>query len=536
MEFDWSILRSSEQTVYRLRGLYEQYGYRRFKMSKFEEYDLYVRNKDFLVSDQMITFTDPRGALMALKPDVTLSIIKNTRDTAGEPRKVYYNETVYRANQNDGAFQEIMQTGLECIGNLEQSHLCEVIGLAVRSLQSISPDYVLDVSHMGLVSGFLEAAGVAEEDYPVVLDAVREKSAAALRAFCEERGMSGTVFALLEKLVSAYGEMETVLEEIAPLCVGGKKTREAWEQLKELCGWLKENGLERNVYLDFSVNGNVDYYSGLVFRGFLKGLAARVLSGGQYDKMVQKMGKQGGAIGFAIYLDELERLAAPGTEVGEKDEKPFLRVALPKGRLGERVYAMFAKAGFPCEELLDPKRKLIFENPEARVQYFWVKPSDVPVYVERGAADVGVAGKDILLEYEPDIFELLDLNIGKCRMCVAAKNSFVDDPEKTLRVATEFPNITRTYYNSRSRDIDIIRLHGSIEIAPILGMTDVIVDIVETGTTLKENNLSPIETIVPISARLIANKVSYKFMHEPIQILFESLRAQCAEKEKEGAK
>ncbi|MDY3015300.1 MAG: ATP phosphoribosyltransferase [Evtepia sp.] len=211
--------------------------------------------------------------------------------------------------------------------------------------------------------------------------------------------------------------------------------------------------------------------------------------------------------------------------------KEFLNIALPKGRLGERVYAMFAQAGFPCEELLDPKRKLIFENPEAGVRYFWVKPSDVPVYVERGAADVGVAGKDILLEYEPDLYELLDLNVGKCRMCVAAKNGFRDNLDRTLRVATEFPHITRKFYSARSRDIDIVRLHGSIEIAPILGLTDVIVDIVETGTTLRENDLSPVETIVPISARLIANKVSFKFKHDAIETLYQGLKEQVAAKE-----
>ena len=206
--------------------------------------------------------------------------------------------------------------------------------------------------------------------------------------------------------------------------------------------------------------------------------------------------------------------------------KEFLNVALPKGRLGERVYRMFARAGFPCDDLLDPKRRLIFENPEAGVRYFWVKPSDVPVYVERGAADVGVAGKDILLEYRPDIYELLDLNVGRCRMCVAAPNGFRDDPDRTLRVATEFPRIARTYYGARSRDIDLIRLHGSIEIAPILGLTDVIVDIVETGTTLRENDLAPIETIVPISARLIANKASFQFKHDDIQRLYNELKAQ----------
>ena len=206
--------------------------------------------------------------------------------------------------------------------------------------------------------------------------------------------------------------------------------------------------------------------------------------------------------------------------------KEFLNVALPKGRLGERVYAMFAQAGFPCEELLDPKRKLIFENPEAGVRYFWVKPSDVPVYVERGAADVGVAGKDILLEYGPEVYELLDLNIGRCRMCVAAKNGFRDDPERTLRVATEFPHITRTYYTARSRDIDIIRLHGSIEIAPILDLTDVIVDIVETGSTLKENGLVVLEEVCPLSARMIVNPVSMRMESERIKNLLMKLRTQ----------
>ena len=160
MQLDWKILRSGEQTMYRLRGLYEGYGYRRFKMSKFEEYDLYVRNKDFLVSDRMITFTDSRGVLMALKPDVTLSIIKNTREGEPGPRKVYYNETVYRSGKADEAFQEIMQTGLECIGDLDLYHIYEVTALALESLAAISPDYVLDISHVGLVSGFMEAAGV----------------------------------------------------------------------------------------------------------------------------------------------------------------------------------------------------------------------------------------------------------------------------------------------------------------------------------------------------------------------------------------
>ncbi len=195
----------------------------------------------------------------------------------------------------------------------------------------------------------------------------------------------------------------------------------------------------------------------------------------------------------------------------------MLNVALPKGRLGEKVYAMFEKAGYECPSIKENNRKLIFENKEKGVRYFWVKPSDVAIYVERGAADIGVAGKDILLEYKPDVYEILDLNIGKCSMAVAAKKGFVDDRNRTLRVATKFTNIAKSHYVSQGRDIDIIHLNGSIEIAPILGLSDVIVDIVETGTTLKENNLEVVEKFVPISARLIANKANFKFKSEIIE-------------------
>ena len=209
--------------------------------------------------------------------------------------------------------------------------------------------------------------------------------------------------------------------------------------------------------------------------------------------------------------------------------KTMLNIALPKGRLGEKVYDMFEKAGFPCPSIKENNRKLIFENEECGVRYFWVKPSDVAIYVERGAADIGVAGKDILLEYEPDIYELLDLGIGKCRMAVAAKKDFRDDPSRTLRVATKFSNIACNHYLSKGRDIDIIHLNGSIEIAPILELSDVIVDIVETGTTLKENDLTVVETVVPISARLIANKSGYKFKSREIDEVVRSIAAQLEE-------
>ena len=204
----------------------------------------------------------------------------------------------------------------------------------------------------------------------------------------------------------------------------------------------------------------------------------------------------------------------------------MLNIALPKGRLGEKVYAMFESAGYECPSIKENNRKLIFENTDKQIRYFWVKPSDVAIYVERGAADIGVAGKDILLEYSPDVYELLDLNLGKCRMAVAAPVDFEDDGQKTLKVATKFTNIAAKYYASIGREIDIIKLNGSIEIAPILKLSDVIVDIVETGTTLKENNLEVKSTIVPISARLIVNKSSFKFKGENIEKIVDSIKKQ----------
>lgn len=204
-------------------------------------------------------------------------------------------------------------------------------------------------------------------------------------------------------------------------------------------------------------------------------------------------------------------------------------MALPKGRLGEKVYRIFEAIGYGCPDILENNRKLIFENEENGVRYFWVKPSDVAIYVERGAADIGVAGKDILLEYEPDVYEMLDLGIGKCRMAVAGKKGFRDDKSRTLRVATKFSKIAADYYASRSREIDIIKLNGSIELAPILNMSDVIVDIVETGTTLRENNLEVITEIVDISARLISNKASFKFKRDEIEKVISGIKKVISE-------
>lgn len=504
--FDESILNSDERAIFSLRSLYNSYGYRHFKMSKFEEYDLYSSNKDFLQSEGIITFNDTNGKLLALKPDVTLSIINNFDDTKGK-EKYYYNESVYRISESSHSYKEIMQTGLECIGDITGEDICEVVLLASKSLETLSSNYILDISHVGLIDALISENSVPERDKKSVISALTVKNAGELKRICTDEQ-----FQALKCLIKSYKSAEETLAAVEKIAKTDE-SRECYKELAEVYNSAKENGYAANVNIDFSLVNSTGYYSGIVFAGYLKGITTRVLSGGSYDILVKKMGKQNSAIGFAVYLDAIMSPLCADVSA----EKPIINVALPKGRLGEKVYAMFEAAGFECPSIKENNRKLIFENEELALRFFWVKPSDVAIYVERGAADIGVAGKDILLEYEPDVYELLDLNIGKCRMAVAAKKDFSDDRSSTLRVATKFSNIAKNYYAKQCRDIDIIHLNGSIEIAPILGLSDVIVDIVETGKTLLENDLAPMKTIVPISARLIANKASYNFKGKRIE-------------------
>ena len=513
--FDESILKNEERAVFALRKLYTEYNYRPFKMNKFEEYDLYSRNKDFLVSDGVITFNDIGGKLLALKPDVTLSIINNTKEEKGVTEKYYYNENVYRVSESSKSYKEIMQTGLECIGDLTSDNVCEVTELALKSLETIGEDFVLDISHVGLIDAILDDCGITESVKNEVIEALIQKNAGVLKNLCTKEQ-----FEDIKCLVKSFKNTEDVLSAVEKSCKS-ENAVSALAELKEICGYIEKIGYADKIRIDFSLVNSTGYYCGIVFKGYLSGISNRVLSGGRYDILMQKMGRSSGAIGFAVYLDTIERVA----EKDETEDK-FINVALPKGRLGEKVYSMFEAAGFPCPAIKEVNRKLIFENSELGLRFFWVKPSDVAIYVERGAADIGVAGKDILLEYEPDVYELLDLNIGKCRMAVAAKSDFTDDTSKTLRVATKFSNIAKKFYTKKCRDIDIIHLNGSIEIAPILGLSDVMVDIVETGKTLLENDLAPFETIVPISARLISNKASYNFKKERIEEIKKNLLKQ----------
>ena len=509
MEYSTDILRYEEKILFKLRALYSEFGYKQYRMSRFEEYELYAGNKAFMPSGDILTFTGVGGRLMALRPDVTLSIVKYTKDD-GELKKLYYNENIYRSNGIE--FQEQMQIGLECIGRIDIELTGEVMMLAKRSLEAVSESSHLDVSHMGFLSGLLQSETMSVSQRNEIINCVSERSSSGLQVLCQEYKLSDDLYERLIILSSLYGSYEDVICKLQDIVIN-EEMDTALKELGELTNELKKHGITKGINIDFSVVNDISYYSGIIFQGYIEGIPARVLSGGRYDELLCKFGKSSGAIGFAVYLDMLEQLdrKEPGTETG------MINIALPKGRLGEKAYSIFEASGYGCPEILEKSRKLVFENIQAGVRYFWVKPSDVAIYVERGAADIGVVGKDILLENSPEVYELLDLGIGKCNISVASEKGFIfDSSDRTLRVATKFPNIARWHFQKQGREIDIINLNGSIELAPLLGLSDVIVDIVETGQTLLENNLEPTELIVDVSARLISNKASYKINHKNI--------------------
>ncbi len=305
-------LKNDEQAVYALRSLYNSYGYSQYKMSKFEEYDLYVRNKDFLISDSVITFTDTNGKLMALKPDVTLSIIKNSTEGANSVQKLYYNENVYRVSKGTHSFKEIMQVGLECIGNIDNYCIYEVLFLAAQSLKSIASDCVLDISHLGIVSDAVNSLDIPEQYKPQILKCIGEKNLHELSALCATLGAPEENVEKLKKLSALCGAPSTVLPKLAAIL--GTQSCEAFSQLSNVTKALDAAGLGDMVRIDFSVINDMNYYNGIVFKGFLQGIPTGILSGGQYDKLMQKMGRKSGAIGFAVYLDMLERLCVSDSD------------------------------------------------------------------------------------------------------------------------------------------------------------------------------------------------------------------------------
>ncbi len=487
-----------ERRMFALRALYERRGYRKYAMSRFEELGLYLDNRYFLASDRVISFTDTDGRLLALKPDVTLSIVKGARGLRTETERLYYAESVFRPGREGEGFQEISQMGVERLGVTDGAALSEIVSLALVSLRALSPEGRLTVNHMGFALSLLDAIDARGSERAQALSLLSQKNAHGLAELLGEQRA-----APLAQALSLCGDAKTVLPAARAL-VQNSGMAEALDRLETLAA---EAG---DITLDLTALNDAEYYNGVVLSGYLPGVPRPVLAGGQYDGLMRKFQKQADGVGFAVYLDAL---SAPARACDG-----MLTVALPKGRLGDSALAALGLSPIP-----ESDRRLSWEEPTRGLRFLMVKPSDVAVYVARGAADVGVVGKDTLLEQQPDVYELLDLGIGKCRMCVAAPEGFQEDEGRALRVATKFPRIAKAHFAARGREIDVIKLNGSIELAPLLSLSDVIVDIVESGRTLRENHLQVLETFLPVSARLIAGKAGYVYKNARIRALMNEL-------------
>ncbi|GCF93489.1 hypothetical protein NRIC_13800 [Enterococcus florum] len=513
----WNVLRPEEQIELQLRKLYGQHHFHLYRLNSFEEFDNYQQQRNFLRDSSIITFTGNDGRTMALKPDVTISIVKNT--PSGERRKVYYVEDVYRHDRHEGEYQKIQQIGLEIIDEITEKDELEALSLAWQSLALVG-EGTLDLSHIKIIDGICDRFPVEEREN--VLQALNRKSSHEMRDLATMYRLPQQEQEHLEKLVRLSGTFDEKFEKAQHLLALFPKALEGLNELKVLQeAQLKDQSLSDKIRLrlDFSIINDADYYSGLLFQGFIKASKEIILHGGRYDHLLERQGKSQGAIGFGMKLNDA------GIKTAPKDSE-YLNIALPKGRMGDKVYQLFTQAGIASEGVFEDNRKLIFVDEAKKLRFFLVKPSDVAIYVEHGAADIGVVGKDVLLENAADVIEFLDLHLGKCKIAVAACNNFQEDESRPLRISTKYPRITRKYYNGLGRSIEIIPLHGSIELAPLLDLSDVIVDIVETGTTLKENDLKVIQDICPSSARLIINHATWRFKQQRIQEVIEKVRHQ----------
>jgi ATP phosphoribosyltransferase regulatory subunit len=309
MSLESKVLRGDERATYNLRKLYLRHGYSHYRVSKFEEYDLYAKNKSFLVSENLLTFTDTNGKLMALKPDVTLSIIKNVVADVKSSYKLYYDEHVYRTTSSGDGFREITQTGLESIGNIDLFAESEVLMLAMKSLESISENFLLDISHMRLLEGLLENMGIDPSDMSDIFALVGSKNVSGIRALCRKYEIASEEIEKLCTLTAMYLPIEKALESVKPY-VAGEKMQAAFEELSGICELIREYGIADKLYLDLSIVNDMNYYDGIIFKGFVNGIPDSILSGGRYDRLMERFGKKMGAVGFAVYLDKLERFGS----------------------------------------------------------------------------------------------------------------------------------------------------------------------------------------------------------------------------------
>lgn len=513
------------------REVFARHGYHVVQPPMFEYYDVY--DAAVTKAENMFKFFDNNGRMLALRPDLTTSVarIAATKPLGELPYRIAYSGSAFR---NDETFsndrrREFSQAGIELIGNGGTDADAEVIEIAIEALLKFGvKDFQIDMGHADYYKGLAEIAGLD----PIVSDKLRaninDKDFVAIEGILDGIDIDEKLKEVFMELPKMFGGIETAVAA-AKNPIIGEKSRAALENLISVYEILKGKGLDKYISTDLGMVPNLDYYTGIIVKGFAKGVAFPICSGGRYDNLTEKFGKALPATGIAIGIERVMTALSDIRERNDENASEYITVALAKGRLAELSINIFEKLGFDVQEIKSKTRKLIFTDEKNKFKFILVKASDVPVYVEYGAADIGVVGKDTLLESGKDVYEIMDLGFGKCRMAVAGPSEMRDKlvGRNIMRVASKYPHIARDYFHRvKGQTVDIIKLNGSVELGPLVGLSDVIVDIVESGKTLKENGLEVLEDVCELSARLVVNRVSLKMHRERILKLMSDIKSE----------
>lgn len=506
------------------RGEFIKNGYSEIQTPTFEYYDVFTHDAVPYVQENMIKFFDLNGRILVMRPEMTVPIARVAATKLlknDDVLRLFYIQNVYGfLDQSMDAQAEISQAGVEYIGRQGSEADAEVIALAAKTLKMTGlRDFKLEIGQVGFFRGLIAGAPITEEQEEKIRMLVDAKNTVELDYELSKMPIEDDLKQKLLALPDLFGEGDAVFDLAYSFAENEDCTR-AVDDLKRTYDILCSLDLKKYISIDFGLLNNYKYYSGIIIRGIVGDVGSPILSGGRYDNLLEEFGRPAPATGFALRIKEI--MAALKKQKNEKDSgNGTLTIALAKGRLAKDVQKYFKKCNVDVSELEDDTRKLILQDRENNIRFLMVKPADVPVYVYHGVADIGIVGKDTLLEAGLPLYEMLDLKSAKCKLCVAGKKGAEDGVK---RIATKYPRVTKLYYDEKGQDIEIIKLNGSIELAPILGLSDVIVDIVESGRTLKENGLSVLEEICDVSARLVINRVSLKTKSKQIDPLIKQMQ------------
>jgi ATP phosphoribosyltransferase regulatory subunit/ATP phosphoribosyltransferase len=517
-------LRSTENAI---RETLERKGYSEIITPAVEYYDVFAQANPELDQESMLKIVDKSGRICVARPDNTTPIarIAATRlDDAALPVRLYYSQKVFRSVSGDhGHKGEFLQIGAELIGADGLHADLDILSAAFEALRSTGADnFRIELGHAEIYKALIEALGVDAAAAESIRRLIENKSFAALGDVLAPFGSKPEAKALYA-MPQLFGGVE-VLDEVEVL-TGNVRVLGAISYLRRLYKALDEAGFGGMVMIDLGLVHEMDYYTGIMFRGYCGGAGAAILSGGRYNALCAKFGKDMPAGGFGIDVESVaESLTGKGAETAPCRDS--VRIALTKGRLEKKTLALLKASGYDISELEAGSRKLIFTLPDTNIEIVLAKAADVITYVEHGVCDMGVVGKDTIMEKGGSFYEMVDLGFGKCRFALATKKGKqVYGSYKTPVIATKYPNVTRSFFARKNMDVETIKIEGSVELAPLLELADAIVDIVETGSTLKENGLEVIEDVAPISARVIVNLASAKMKKAAIEKVIAELEA-----------